>query len=180
MVTTKEHIKKEAAARIEREQRQLMNNLPKIYLAGRVSGDKWKLIAQYKDVANWVASDGGNHSEHGWGWGYWDFNNKELRESLKVHALDVINQCIGLVAYLYDDKSYGSIAEIAYASTKGKQCHVIIRHQPTPNHEPWGSPLLDAYWFVCHFPTVTVHEVFCDCMAAGIIENILRGWKVIA
>lgn len=140
----------------------------KVYLAGRVGGNKWS-VAPIIDGVKYIASDGGDHSEHNWGCSIYSFNKNDLKINVKVEALSKIDKCNILIAYLDDNKSYGSIAEIAYASTIGKTCHVIIRGNPNGDN----GDLFDAYWFVSHFPNVTVYEIYCECMAGKIFKQIL-------
>jgi hypothetical protein len=146
--------------------------MTKVYLAGRVNGDKWE-VAPAIDGVKYTSSDGNNHSEHNWGYSYYSFNQDFLKESINTEALERIKDCNLLIAYLYDNKSYGSIAEIAYASTIGIPCHVIIRHKPGKEN----YDMFDAYWFVCHFPNVTVYEIYCDCMAGKTFQKILKQKK---
>ena len=119
----------------------------RIYLAGKVRGAKWDLI---KGVAHeFVASDCDDHGPHLGGsylWGDSDFINQ--------HFISKVNTCDALIAYLDRPDSFGSIAEIAWASAKGKNCLIISSGIETE----YGSPLFDAYWFVSSFPNVkTVH-----------------------
>ena len=56
--------------------------------------------------------------------------------------------------------SYGTIAEIAFASTIGKTCHMIVEEEQTDIDKLGeGRPLHDSYWFIGTFPKVRVHRV---------------------
>ena len=144
--------------------------MKKVYLAGRVGGEKWK-VAPKLIGAEWVASDGGNHSEHLWGVCVYDFDSDHLRENLESCFVDKLRSCVGLVAYLYDTESYGSIAEIAYAAAMGKPCFVIVRRHPKTDDGYDG--MFNAYWFVSHLPGVKAYEIYCNCMAGPVFDKIL-------
>jgi very-short-patch-repair endonuclease len=130
----------------------------KVYLAGRVSETKWGAVdGCCLDRVLFFASDGQNHSEHGWGSAVFTFGEEHLRNDVRRYALEPIDDCDFLLAYLDDDYSHGAIAEIAYASAKGKPVFVFI---PTKEEdEPLSANFMgrwDTYWFVSHFPGVTV------------------------
>jgi ribosomal protein L32 len=135
----------------------------KIYLAGKVAGDKWKLFTEdQRKVCHIVASDGGNHSEHAFGWAIydWDYCNGDYKGSIKSYFIEEIVDSTHLIAYLDSPNSYGSIAEIGYAVARGIPCHVFLIDPcfiNDPNHIhglPNVKGMFDAYWFVCSFPGV--------------------------
>jgi hypothetical protein len=72
-----------------------------------------------------------------------------------------------VLAYLDCDTSYGSIAEIAFASARGIPVEVVVVRQPSKfdpedpgNVHPHDEDgMFDAYYFVCSFPHVQVTEV---------------------
>jgi len=140
-----------------------------IYLAGKVSGIKHEL-AKLVPGPRYVCSDGSNHSEHEFGIGCGNFDVcDEAREPVLLCAIEPIRACDFLVAYLASPDSFGSIAEIAYASACGKRCYVLIETQD----DGWENPLLDAYWFVCSFPFVQHHLVTDVLMGAKILEGVI-------
>jgi very-short-patch-repair endonuclease len=154
-----------------------------IYLAGKVGGNKWKMIPS-SPKSEWDASDGSGHSEHRWGYGcYFLPVNKYLGESVMVECIERLESADILVAYLDCPSSFGSIAEIAYMSALGKPSILIIKLDQTPHthddecytfeteegkrafnctteegaieecNEP-NHRLYDAYWLVSCFPHV--------------------------
>lgn len=153
----------------------------KIYLAGKVHGDKWKLFneRQIKSMPI-VASDGGKHSEHTFGWGAydWAYCAEEYRDSIKRLFVDQIKGCSHVIAYLHTTDSYGSIAEIAYASAIGKPCTIFLvtndwfyaveKH----GESKIGDGMFDAYWFVCSLPNVTL-QLCCDLEDAKVKAQML-------
>lgn len=152
-----------------------------MYLAGKVGGAKWDLwkglggVEHKTGHLHWKelgglkveASDGTNHSEHLWGGGLSlsAIGSTDLSKSVKAYALQPIRHCRFLLAYLDTPDSFGSIAEIAYATALGKQCYVILLVPEQKEevsveeggHEhviwPWEG-MIDAYWFVSCFPGV--------------------------
>jgi hypothetical protein len=139
----------------------------KIYLHGKVDGKKWQLVTPFKHLCEFYASDGdcAMHGSHGWkgglilGKGCWDQcnDNKPFFEKI---VFDKIRKCDTLIAFLSSNDSYGSIAEIAFASTIGKTCHMIVEEEQTDIDKLWGHcPLHDAYWFIGTFPRIRVHHV---------------------
>lgn len=149
-----------------------------IYLAGKVAGIKWQVTKKLNVNATFVASDGSNHSEHLSGCGYFEFNTHDLHTWVEENALQAIRNCDFLLAILDTDDSYGSIAEIAYASAQGKPCFVIVigitEYESLGGHGSGDSlpPFWDVYWFVTHFPGVSVHRAFDFEAAVTIAQNI--------
>jgi len=146
---------------------------PMIYLAGKVNGKKWEIKDRIKN-AEFISSDGSSHSEHEWGYSYYEFNSKDMKECLQKMCLDKINNCDFLVAWLDKNDSYGSIAEISYASTIGKKCFVFIDNQTFENYYDDNlikNPLHDSYWFVSHFPNVETLELPFE-MVVEVIQKI--------
>lgn len=146
--------------------------MKKYYLAGKVNGRKWTVAKPIKTVT-FIASDGSNHSEHDFGFGYFCFDNnyEAMRETIKEYCLDEIKECDGLIAYLDEPTSFGSIAEIAYASANGKHSFVIINDQTRIDEFTFYSPFYDVYWFVCQFPNVVVREVKTEKEATQAIRS---------
>jgi very-short-patch-repair endonuclease len=118
-----------------------------------------------------VASDGGSDVDHGFDSNH--IGNKPLSdplmaESIKERFIDVIKNVDYLFAYLDTPHSYGSIAEIAYASAMGIPCLVILADLSevdnlddeeanfAANCKDWSDDgsMSDAYWFVSNFPLV--------------------------
>jgi very-short-patch-repair endonuclease len=151
-----------------------------IYLAGKVNGEKNKIVKGIPRT--FVCSDGGNHSEHEWGYSYWTFNDSTLRQCVMDYAITEIQKCDFLLAYLYTTDSYGSIAEIAYASALGKRCYLIILAEADPSEtfQPKHgdessydiSSLHDSYWFISHFPKVCTYVVSSQERAAILARKI--------
>jgi len=158
-----------------------------IYLAGKVSGDKWKLFSKEQiQKYNIKSSDGGNHSEHEFGMALWDWYccNKDYKWLIEEFFIDKINKSDFLIAYLDSNHSYGSIAEIAYASAKGKECFVFIiddnpesdPHHQTNEPNQFEGSMFDAYWFVCSFPKVEVTICSSFEEAREEAQETLRTW----
>jgi nucleoside 2-deoxyribosyltransferase len=142
-----------------------------IYLAGKVSGKKWDVVKQFKEDArfNFIASDGSKHSEHNYGlcdYSFKECNDKGMLADLVYDYFqkEVLN-CHYLLAYLDTNDSYGSIAEIAYASALGIPCYLIIKRGPYKYYMDHDfRPMdedgrFDAYWFVSSFKKVSNIEV---------------------
>jgi len=131
-----------------------------IYLAGKVGGRKWNVVPQHPYV-NYVASDGGNHSEHEWSInvGVKPLNHPMMAEAVQERCIDVLKTADALFAYLDSPYSYGSIAEIAYASALGIPCMVVVNFDcdtsPDEADEWANGTMSDAYWFVSNFPGVS-------------------------
>lgn len=142
-----------------------------VYLAGKIAGDKWKLVENLPtNIANIESSDGTNHSEHLTGVAIFQLGHDFHKEYVYDFAIKSIHNSDILIAYLDCATSYGSIAEIAYASAHGRPCHILV------NCDKYLEPeddFFDAYWFICAFPLVhTVH-----------INNILEAksyiWSIV-
>lgn len=160
-----------------------------VYIAGKVNGDKWKLIDDLKKDSrfSFVASDGQNHSEHDYGACMYDFTECNsggvLDTSVRDFFHDQISKCDFLLAYLDCNTSYGSIAEIAWASAKGIPCKIILKRGPYLGPEDEGfHPMdedgrFDAYWFVSSFPNVTNVEMesFSEAKIEA-LNTLLRWW----
>lgn len=149
--------------------------LPVVYLAGKVGGDKWTVARDFSDRVSFISSDGGDHSEHGYGIAAFSF---EMLDSLGFGQEMIIENSISqllasdyLIAYLDKPDSFGSIAEIAYASALGKRCVVIVLESPFPD-EQMESPMYDAYWFISCFPHVELYVVY-SLEEAKLVADIL-------
>lgn len=157
--------------------------MKKIYLAGKVGGKKWDIIEGINpEKIRFLASDGEYKKDNSWndegGWfhGYvWTEAHNKIGEEWDAFgedpadiAIDLIVESDMMVAYLDKEDSYGSIAEIAYASAFGKKIFVFVdmgscetlktigKHGEEIWENYWGknSKFRDAYWFVCSFPHV--------------------------
>lgn len=139
-----------------------------VYLAGKVHGRKRDVVPKHTHI-EYVSSDGGNDWDHGFSGNHTDekpINAPWMADMIKEMFVGVIKKADCLFAYLDTPSSYGSIAEIAYASALGIPCMVaILGKQPADNDEyddiddddRYGldnEPMRDAYWFVSNFPGV--------------------------
>lgn len=138
-----------------------------IYLAGKVNGIKHEFAKRINAPhIKFLCSDGGNHSEHDWGYSTWDYSDKVLGELVQKEFIEVIPNCEMVVAVLNTADSYGSIAEVAYASAIGVPSMLIIYDK----NEAIGTPMQDAYWFVSNFPHVHTVCVKDDEEAAAMFS----------
>jgi hypothetical protein len=64
-----------------------------------------------------------------------------------------------LVAYLDTPTSYGSIAEITYAATKGVPVYVILCYQDKKWEKQFRDAMIDTYWVACNMPGVDVQTI---------------------
>jgi len=139
-----------------------------IYLAGKVNGNKNNLAANLnsrrKHPVKFSSSDGSDHSEHLWGFGTYEFDDDHLKAHVLFEAIGQIEECDYMIAYLDTPDSFGSIAEIAYASSLGKDVYMIIKVEDYyPEDETLHkSGMYDAYWFVSNFPHVYAITVADD------------------
>ena len=142
-----------------------------IYVAGKVRGKKWDVIPKHPMI-EYVSSDGYKHSEHLWAVGIQYQGSEDTRREVQERCIDVIKASKALFAYLDTPDSFGSIAEIAFASALGIPCFVTINVQHDLDYEcirrdQWDTekegceyyetshlPMFDAYWFVRSFPNV--------------------------
>lgn len=149
-------------------------NRPKCYLAGKAKGVKWDLIKGLEQKINFFATD----------------MEVSPRGCFRCYAGDAehivnsfiqqIEDCSFLLAVLDTVDSYGSIAEIAWASAFRKPVYlVIINNFPSGEsvvvdgqvvgetfvgctgggHGCERSGMEDAYWFVSMFPGVDTRWV---------------------
>ena len=163
----------------------------KVYLAGKVAGRKWEVVKPLSNV-EWVASDGGNHSEHLWGggWGPWDsIGSEDLKEPIYEYAIKNIIVADCLVAYLDTNDSYGSIVEVTLAAAYHKPCLLVVLMPPMPPMDldededdplfggPWFNPVAesmsDAYWFVSCLPGVRSALIESEAEATDVIRGFL-------
>jgi len=163
---------------------------PRVYLVGKVRGTKWDVVNEINN-ATFVSSDGNNHSEHEWGLSNYSFDDENARLKLEEECLQLIDMSDFLIAWLDTNDSYGSIAEIAYASTKGKKCFIFVKPSPfkdVPEGEFPFSKLYDSYWFISHFPNVETLEVdfdrtkeiikiICDRNQTKISKDFINGFS---
>lgn len=162
-----------------------------IYLAGKVNGPKWDLVRGIRDV-KFKSSDSGKHSNHCWGGGtgFDDFNSELMEEVIRL-----INESVGVLAYVTTPDSFGTIAEVTWAARSYKPTHLIVEApnpydgygDDWPNHhelspkerdeiDVWYQ-MADAYWFVSAIPGVTKHVTSCfeesRLLAKAITEELL-------
>ena len=153
----------------------------KVYLAGKVGLDstKWRLA---KTVPDWeqifVSSDMDGPSNHG-----------EYDHSCGM-ATSLIESSDHLIAILDTPSSYGTIAEIAWASAKGKTSYVITiceefnwknNHNTQPPTDDYGETyeesmdyrMSDTYAFVCCLPNVTRINVSDEYDARSVLSNVV-------
>lgn len=155
----------------------------KIYLAGSIRGEKWQVSdyverlhdriynlypPKYRNNFQFIASDANDDHRiyEGTAPGFGTDT-----ESVRERVTDEIMDCDWLVAYLDAPGSYGSVAEIAFASALGKPCLVFII-VPKENYAAletmdypsetdsemmrWNWEMIDAYRLVSNFPNVSV------------------------
>ena len=143
-----------------------------VYLVGKVRSTKWELVKKghFSEAFTFVSSDGNSHSEHLWGGSFkegngFDDSSGYEKEQVSERVLSQIQDCDFVVAYLDTPDAYGSIAEIAYASSIGKRVLVLIcaehayAYVSTPETFEHYAKMFDAYWFVCAFPGVKAIQV---------------------
>lgn len=141
---------------------------PQFYLAGKVNGVKWDVVKGFTDAV-FVASDYCKHSEHGWGYGSAGLEGLGGESgSFEDMVLVPLDRSIAVLAVLDTTDSYGSLVEIALASSMGKPVHMILL-VPEEAHlekEKWchssdcqqcvrEGTFCDAYWFAACLPRVT-------------------------
>jgi hypothetical protein len=154
-----------------------------VYLAGKCGGPKWEVaqsVMKLKGVS-FTASDGGNHSEHGFGVAQFHFDQcapgGTLRALVNERAIPELTKCDMVFAYFETADSFGSIAEIAFAAALGKPCFVVV-YEPPGEERP--SPMFDAYWFVSCLPRVQVLTASSRQEAGSLLEEAVRTiarWK---
>lgn len=152
----------------------------KVYLAGKVNGAKHEVAKRISSV-DFVCSDQDEHSEHGWGIGIWAFGNSANVEMVRQLALNQIDASDMVFAFLDTPDAFGSIAEIAYASTKLKPVVLAI---VSDDAETVGDAVSercqqmhDAYWFISAFPGVTVYSIAGVDEAAVAFQAFLDGYR---
>lgn len=154
-----------------------MNKL-KVYLAGKVGGKKWNFARLIEDKKiDWRSSDGNKHGEHDFGGAQYTYG--ALRCEVQDWAISRLEESDLLVAYLDRPTSFGSIAEIAYQSAKGKPSIVFVKEHPD-NHLLWddwvkshNGKMYDAYWFVSCFPHVHPYTVDSAETAADFFQRVI-------
>lgn len=160
-----------------------------IYVAGKVRGRKWEVIPKHP-LIKYVASDGDDHSEHLWGHSCWSFRDSDVRRNLAERCIEPLEASEVIFAYLDTPDSFGSIAEIAYASALGIGSLVAVNtssdaakfldmrakwesethSEDEYYYEPIAGDMQDAYWFVCNFPNVIGIEVSSEDDARAFFE----------
>ena len=149
-----------------------------IYLAGKLHGQKTKIFTRLdSEKLHFIASDI-DEDDHDW-----------MKDISKIHwevkdaLISKLDSCNLLVAYLDSADSYGSIAEIAYASALGKECFVFIERNGEKEkyygdipvqyiHEGISPECIDAYYLVCNFPNVFAKAVDNIDEAIEIVKKI--------
>lgn len=161
--------------------------MKRIYLAGKVNGNKWEVARKVGDGIKevlFIASDGNNHSEHNFGFSYYSLDNSaDLKYAVKEWFCNKIKKCDMLIAYIDTINSFGSIAEIGYSSALGLPIHVIFPKsyrsglECTDTNEHGASyttsVAFDTYWFCCSLPNITVHFSESIDDAVKIVYKIL-------
>lgn len=144
----------------------------KVYLAGKVGPAKRNFIKEHgllqivevvsSDDMNDLEDKAWNHtppSKNGLDWSY----GYGAEDIVKEYVTDRIEACDILIAYLDTADSYGSIAEIAYASALGMKCFVVFKDTiegelESGEVEGKRCPAVDAYWLVSCFPNVFIRR----------------------
>lgn len=154
-----------------------------IYLAGKVNGNKHKLRkslnSRRKYPVDFCCSDGSNHSEHLWGFGYYEYSEPNLRAHIFFEALTQIKSSDFVLAYLDTPDSFGSIIEITYASSFSKTVYMLINEDGhnSLDHEnnttDFSASMRDAYWFASNLPNV-IAVVVTDENAQGVFDAIAQ------
>jgi len=145
--------------------------MSKIYLAGKVRGNKTELIKGLPDF--FVSSDGyKGHGDHDWS----DFDHHfgSLQSQVEEHFINIWMKCDFMIAYLDESTSYGSIAEIAWNSARGKKTYLIIdtNHAKKKRGE-YRKIFYDEYWFISNFPGVEVYETNNFEDSKKLVHNII-------
>lgn len=140
-----------------------------VYLAGKVGGDKWKIEkavkhpfvqfyssdrVPYDDVNPHVLLDSHDDVRDNHGCPKKNFSDEELSLFIERSFVIPIEYEIDiLIAYLDTPDSFGSIAEIAFASAKKIPCFLFIKN--------YGEYIKfwDSYWFISCFPWVQSYEI---------------------
>lgn len=147
-----------------------------VYLSGKVGGDKWKAVAHLKSEIDFYSSDGGeSNGLHDWGVEALEYGDEKLKELVLTTSLLKIESSDALLAILTTPDSFGTIAEIAYASAKGVPSIVIIIDSATTlDHGKFSYDINihDAYHFICAFPEVRTFVVR-TCDEASVIATHL-------
>lgn len=147
----------------------------RVYLAGKCGGPKWDLVEGLP--VTFTASDYKTHGMHldalwGKSAGYGSHPAEIYAEVCREIADSDF-----LIAYLDTPDSFGSIAEIAWASAFSKKCFLLIVDDVfTVVDDELTFPMLDAYWLVSNFPDVIVRTVTKET-ARQAIEDILSEEK---
>lgn len=158
-----------------------------VYLVGKANGSKWDMIsASDVDRERWkfVSSDNEGADKHDFhvggisdlAWCRCVPRCRTTQPRIKKRVTEQIRTCHEVLALLDRPDSYGSIAEIAYASALGKVCTVIIivgfpvdvsLANLSPEQYKFHQKMWDAYWLVTHFPGVTtvIVETFKEAVA---------------
>jgi hypothetical protein len=154
---------------------------PRVYLAGKVNGLKWGVVGRFKSSVDFVASDGSNHSQHDLGVmceEFAQYRSEDGVDAVENHFIAKLQEFTRLLAVLNRADSYGSIAEIAYASALGIRCDLIIFDKAARLNSTDGflvdPRMYDAYWFISNFPGVRVHVVGGTEEAECTVEGLLR------
>lgn len=153
----------------------------KIYLAGKVGGNKHK-IAKLIHGADFKCTDGGNHSEHAFGYGSNDLGEcrkgGDLNEIVAGCFRQLIDSCSMLFAYIDCSTAFGTIAEVGYWSGLGGRSFVVINvgaiKEEYVDYGADGSAF-DTYWFMCCLPGVRLYLVQSEEQARLTFQGIVDG-----
>jgi very-short-patch-repair endonuclease len=97
-----------------------------------------------------------------------------MHGEVQERCIDILKKSDALFAYLDSPYSYGSIAEIAYASALGIECTVIANFGGEDDDSEWAEGTMsDAYWFVAHFPGVHGYSVGTEEHATELFTRFL-------
>jgi hypothetical protein len=134
-----------------------------IYLGGKTGGEKFRQVDGIKGVLVY-ATDGCNHSEHNFGFGYGSLAEMlEYSPKLVKDSLLRMGHPDFFVGWFNCDSCFGTAAELAYFAGKNIPCHALFvgreidletcdKHQ-TEQPDTWK----DRYWFAASLPGVTSH-----------------------
>lgn len=143
----------------------------KFYLAGKVGGFKHRIAEQIApDIAEFVCSDGTEHSEHGWGNGLGTHAIGGLFQPVQDAFVHVARDCEMLIAVIDTPDAFGTIAEIAYTSGSSMASMMILK---MPREDGDWAAMVDAYWFVSNFPNVFPIQVSTDEQAIRCLSNLV-------
>lgn len=157
----------------------------KIYLAGKVDGEKWRIKERF---AHYVTYRSGEYtpavpvefeflsSDHGTPHKPYDpplFNGHGIfggdKDAIEKNVVDKLKECTDVCAYIESADCYGTIAEIAFASALGKPVLAFV------NRSAEGTPEgRDAYKLVLNLPGVDTFKVESVTTAAVMAYMLIQ------